>query len=534
MATLADVIRSKRKSGQSRTGSFFGSLKDKLKEKIDPRQIFNQTGILTSLFPSLKAYKAKGVGEETGKLIQRRTTELSNSPQSMGEGMDLSVVEKNTRISAVNSMALPGLSRDVNVMRQNISKLVKVVGLKPETKADNFFKKSSEREKEYESKFKTRPKLTGPNTTLSDEEEKSKGFLGSLLSIVGGLIKAVTTTIGKIFSTLFTLLQGLVTSLFTTLKVVLTTVITSLFGLFKTSIGKLLKSLGKVFSLMGAGGLATIIKAVISSKVVLAALALLVLAEFFRKRLLNKEKESFLFNELHRKKLSGEMNEDENKIYNELRAKGHKTKEERFMRESYAGQTGQKEFQDFVGVMRSQLSFKEGNRFYLNDKELYDKYGADSKTIDEWLRAGAVESLGEVEERLINPSMQADPVGEQISPGVQVNEVGKAYNKFLDGDLATKAKPFVDYTTSGVVTYAPRAPVTTTQENNSGSLLNSGFEEFQSLSDESVNTSVTNLTIPSESTPSTGGGGTRQPLPDTINHDLPDLPAYTGKAGAWT
>ena len=528
MATLADVIRSKRKSGQSRTGSFFGSLKDKLKEKVDPRQIFNQTGILTSLFPSLKAYKAKGVGEETGKMIQRRTAELATSPQSMGGGMDLSVIEQNTKISAVNSMALPGLSRDINVMRQNISKLVKVVGLKSETKADRFFKNSSEREKEYESKFKTRPKLTGPSTTISDEEEKSKGFLGSLLSIVGGLIKAVTTTIGKIFSTLFSLLQGLVTSLFSTLKIVLTTVITSLFGLFKTSIGKLLKSLGKVFSLMGAGGLATIIKAVIFNKIVLAAIVMRILAELFRRNMLNKEKEATLFNELHLRKLSGEMDEDESKIYNELRAKGHKTKEERFMRESYAGQTGQKEFQDFVGVMRSQLSFKEGNRFYLTDKEFYEKYGADKGTVDDWLRAGAVESLGEVEERLINPSMQPDPVGEQISPGVQVNEKGKAYNQGIDGKLPTKAEPFVD-TAVGLVTDAPNLTPTNTQENNSGSRLDSGTLDLGMLSEEAGSyTNIQSINLPTQETASNAGGGYRQCLPSTIN---PGCPAFTGMAG---
>jgi len=521
MATLADVIRSKRKSGQSRTGSFFGSLKDKLKETIDPRQIFNQTGILTSLFPSLKAYKAKGVGEETGKMIQRRTTELSTAPQSVSE-MDLSVIEKNTKISAVNSMALPGLSRDVNVMRQNISKLVKIVGLKPETKADRFFKKSAEREKEFESKFKTRPKLTGPNTTISDEEEKSKGFLGSLLSIVGGLIKAITTTIGKIFSTLFTLLQGLVTSLFTTLKIVLTTVITSLFGLFKTSIGKLLKSLGKVFSLMGAGGLATIIRAVISSKVVLAAIVLRVLAELFRRNMLNKEKEATLFNELHLRKLSGEMDEDESKIYNELRAKGHKTKEERFMRESYGdSKTEQKKFQDFVGVMRHQLSVKKGNRFYLTDKEFYEKYGADKGTVDEWLRAGAIESLGEVEERLTNPSLQPDLVGEQIGPGVQVNRKGKPYNQPIDGNLPTKAEPFVEQAV-GLVTDAPTP--SNTQENNSGSRLDSGFEEFQKLSVDSENISVTNLDLSSTTNSSNDGGTVRARISSVINPDYPPLP----------
>ena len=39
----------------------------------------------------------------------------------------------------------------------------------------------------------------------------------------------------------------------------------------------------------------------------------------------------------------------------------------------------QKKFQDFVGVMSSQLSFKEGNRFYLTDKEFYEKYKDDDR-----------------------------------------------------------------------------------------------------------------------------------------------------------
>jgi hypothetical protein len=225
------------------------------------------------------------------------------------------------------------------------------------------------------------------------------------------------------------------------------------------------------------------------------------------------------------------MNEDESTIYYELRAKGHKTKEERFMRESYGdSKTGQKEFQDFVGVMRSQLSFKEGNRFYLTDKEFYEKYGADKSTVDDWLRAGAVESIGEVEERLTNPSMQPDPVGEQISPGVQVNEKGKAYNQGIDGKLPTKAEPFVD-TAVGLVTNAPNLTPTNTQENNSGSRLDSGFEEFQSILTENENISFTNVNIPSQSISSTGGGGYRQCLPSTIN---PDCPAFTGMAGGWT
>jgi hypothetical protein len=214
-----------------------------------------------------------------------------------------------------------------------------------------------------------------------------------------------------------------------------------------------------------------------------------------------------------------------------LRAKGHKTKEERFMRESYGdSKTEQKKFQDFVGVMRSQLSVEKGNRFYLTDKEFYEKYGADKGTVDEWLRAGAVESLGEVEERLTNPSLQPDPVGEQISPGVQVNRKGKPYNNPIDGDLPTKAEPFVSRAV-GLITNAPNLTPTNTQVDNSGSRLDSGFEEFQQLSVDSENISVTNLDYNSGADTSNAGGGTRQSLPSTIN---PDLPTFTGMAGGWT
>jgi hypothetical protein len=135
MATLADVIKQRRSTGQSRTGSLIGSLKDKLKEKIDPRQLFNQSGILTALFPSLKAFKAKGISGDVGKLLQKKTLDVQDTEQLQSLN-SLSTIEQNTKIAAINSLSLPSLSRDVNVMRQNISKLVKVVGLKPETKAE--------------------------------------------------------------------------------------------------------------------------------------------------------------------------------------------------------------------------------------------------------------------------------------------------------------------------------------------------------------------------------------------------------------
>ena len=130
MASLADVIRKKRSTGQSRTGSFFGSLKDKLKEGIDPRQLLNQTGVLTALFPKLKAYK-------TGNISP--SIDLRPNQAVTNKNVVIEKINKNTSIFAKNTMALQSLGRDFNVSRRNIEKLVKITGVKPATKTDIFF-----------------------------------------------------------------------------------------------------------------------------------------------------------------------------------------------------------------------------------------------------------------------------------------------------------------------------------------------------------------------------------------------------------
>ena len=529
MATLADVIRSKRKSGQSRTGSFFGSLKDKLKETIDPRQLLNQSGILTSLFPSLKAYKAKGVGEETGKLIQRRTAELSTSPQSMNGGMDLSIIEQNTKISAVNSMALPGLSRDVNVMRQNISKLVKVVGLKPEAKSDRFFKKSLEREKEYESKFKTRPKLTGQNTNIPDESEKSKGFLGSLLSIVGGLIKAVTVTIGKLIGTLSSILQGLMTSLFAGLKIALSlmsSLIKNIFTTMATTLAVILKKLGS--GLLGIMGfiksallpfLQRLLMSPAGAAMILAALTYMGLRNLAKDFIKGKKAQDRL-KELRQLQKDGQLTPELESEMKALESAGVTTS----MREGQLNAIKETldlvtvqgylddptrtddEIQKDLGVSREVL---EAYREALNNRELYRRNNIPlpnlrqvAESFNESVDRTRPTPLRDSEDR----SNQATPVSE---PNTVLNETE------------------IDVT--GTPNLIP-APIS--QQDNSGSLLNSGFEEFQSLSDESVNTSVTNVTIPTAAAASSGGvGGIHQSLPSTIN---PVLPTFTGMAGGWT
>lgn len=166
MSTLADVIRKKRSTGQSRTSSLLGSLKDKFKESIDPRQLINQSGLLTALFPSLKSYKAQGISSDVISTLSKTITQQTVSSPSLLK------IQKNTEISAKNSLVLSSISRDVNILKQNVIKLVKISGVKPATKADMFFLKQSENEKMYESLLGKRDQ----SSKVERVEIKKKGF----------------------------------------------------------------------------------------------------------------------------------------------------------------------------------------------------------------------------------------------------------------------------------------------------------------------------------------------------------------------
>lgn len=147
MSNLNELISQRRKLSQSRTGAFFGSLKDKLKESIDPRQLINQSGLLTALFPSLKAYKA---GTNRQPLDNTRTSVIAQPTQY---NIQIKIIEKNTELFAKNSLYLPDIAREINISRNNIAKLTKFITGSAPTKADMYFSKSAEMEKLYESKI---------------------------------------------------------------------------------------------------------------------------------------------------------------------------------------------------------------------------------------------------------------------------------------------------------------------------------------------------------------------------------------------
>jgi hypothetical protein len=83
------------------------------------------------------------------------------------------------------------MARDINVMRQNIMKLVTMGGGKASRGADMFFKDAAAREASYESQFKKgKEKQTTAPTPVA---EKSKS--GGMLALFGGIATAIVGTI---------------------------------------------------------------------------------------------------------------------------------------------------------------------------------------------------------------------------------------------------------------------------------------------------------------------------------------------------
>jgi len=121
----------------------FGQMKEAIGVKKE--------GFLSSLFSRKKKEKEK----ETSPT--KEVTEQKPEEPTIGSNI-LPFLD----LIAKNSITLPGMARDVNVLRQNIAKLVKIKGETAATKADKFFKTEDQRESELEAaKAKAKSKYKG-------------------------------------------------------------------------------------------------------------------------------------------------------------------------------------------------------------------------------------------------------------------------------------------------------------------------------------------------------------------------------------
>jgi len=144
--------------------------------------------------------------------IQNQVDSLSKEVQAKGESGGLSEDSlAYLKIIAKNSISIPMMARDVNVLRQNLVKLTKLKGGKGSapTKADAFFLKEDEREAALEVQ---RQKYGGSKKEPGQKEgggEGGGGLIDTIMSFFsGGFMKAIRfifnpKMLSKIFSKVF-------------------------------------------------------------------------------------------------------------------------------------------------------------------------------------------------------------------------------------------------------------------------------------------------------------------------------------------
>lgn len=183
MSRLAEIYLNEKSAGRG-LGSALGK---RFLEKADPRRMFDQSGLLATMLPSLfKSYSATSGGKRNVSSLGGRGSSI-NSPSFSIIGVEskLDDIYISNKIIAKNSMVLPSMHRDINLMRQNISKLVKLKGGNPASRADMFFIRAKDRESQYESQFKKEKSTTGKSSTSGT----TSGGGGLLNMIFGGLGK---------------------------------------------------------------------------------------------------------------------------------------------------------------------------------------------------------------------------------------------------------------------------------------------------------------------------------------------------------
>jgi murein DD-endopeptidase MepM/ murein hydrolase activator NlpD len=167
MSRLANIVASKRSQGSGVTSALAGGIKERLKEKFDPRQLINQQGLLTALFPGLRTYSAStSKNRNAGSSIESSSIDVTDIKPIFEK------IQYNTTLSAKNLSVLPSIHRDFNVIRQNIVKLLKMEKVDAATKADMYFKAAAKREELYEAQLNRLKNQSKTPTKIAGMESK--------------------------------------------------------------------------------------------------------------------------------------------------------------------------------------------------------------------------------------------------------------------------------------------------------------------------------------------------------------------------
>ena len=127
MASLSDIYKSEKSQG----GGLGSAIGKSIKESIDPRNLLNQDGLLTSMFPSMKGYSALG-DKKKDKGKKGSSGGSGNSPSkvsfdevlsNLGTKTTFERLQKAQIMSLKYTSVLPEMSKDL----KNINKLLKAM-----------------------------------------------------------------------------------------------------------------------------------------------------------------------------------------------------------------------------------------------------------------------------------------------------------------------------------------------------------------------------------------------------------------------
>ena len=163
---------------KSAASSSMDDFKKQFSKESIAKKAFGGDDILSALIRGKMGIKKEKGGKSPSK----------DGESGGGLGEDATSV---LNVIAKNSMSLPGMARDMNVLRQNIVKLVKLKGGKTSRfggKADEFFKGSKEREEALEAERASKKKV--PAKSSSPTPEGGGGGIGDIFTMIkNGLIQ---------------------------------------------------------------------------------------------------------------------------------------------------------------------------------------------------------------------------------------------------------------------------------------------------------------------------------------------------------
>jgi len=246
MATsrLANILQQEYKT-KGLIGGAASAVSGRLKEKLDIRNaLFSGGGIGSIIGTKIFGKGYSATRNNTASNASQRTSPSSLTSDSSSILQDINT---NSKITAKNSMALPAMAKQMNMMQKNIGNLTQYMTGKKSKGPDSYFKDASFRENAYESQFKAGDK----QPTKVEGKEKSGGLLGligPIISLIGGVISTFASKISAIVASV-----GILSGIFTALGLAAE----SLSGVFKKILRFFIRSpLGRLLGLAAVAGAA--------------------------------------------------------------------------------------------------------------------------------------------------------------------------------------------------------------------------------------------------------------------------------------